>query len=189
MIPASVNRSITRLGWSVQHVFGEAPQLSFKSIWNKEKVLYLPCRDPFTHFVSEFFSKALSFIWKCTEDWRVEASPHFVISVFPDVWRKPSIRLLYMQFLLLKCCNPFQHEHLKKVYDSPLSLQFSPWEDHGVFFLSCTGRRRFLAVQTTSLVSEIHFECKLKGFFSSIQKHHPSTLTIHFQKWCCRLHP
>lgn len=64
-----------------------------------------------------------------------------------------------------------------------------PWEDHGVFFLSCTGRRRFLAVQTTSLVSEIHFECKLKSFLLSIQKHRPSTLMIHFQKWCCRLHP
>lgn len=129
MIAASVNRSSTRLGWSVQHVFGEAPQLSFKSIWNKEKVLYLPCRDPFTHFVSEFFSKALSFIWKCTEDWRVEASPHCLISVFPDVWRKPSMRLLCLQFLLLKCCNPFQHEHLK-VCDSPLSLRLplrGPW--------------------------------------------------------------
>lgn len=123
MIPASVKCSITRSGWSVQRVFGEAPQLSFKSIWNKEKVPFLPCRDLFTHFVLVFFSRAFSFIWKLTKDWRVEASPHYVISVFPDVWRKLSIRLLYMQFLLLKCCNPLQHEHVKKVYD-PLR---GPW--------------------------------------------------------------
>lgn len=59
MIPVSVNRSITRSGWSVQHVSGEAPRLSFKSIQNKEKVPFLPCRDLFTHFVLVFFLKSI----------------------------------------------------------------------------------------------------------------------------------
>lgn len=106
MVPASVNRSITRSGRSVQSLFGEAPQLSFKSIQNKEKLPFFPCRDLFTHSVLVFFSRAFSFSWKWTKDWRVETSSHYVIRVFPDVWRKPSIRLLYMQFLTVKKLQP-----------------------------------------------------------------------------------
>lgn len=86
-----------------------------------------------------------------------------------------------MQFLLLKCCNTLQHEQVKKIYDH--------WQDHGVLFLSCTGRgRRFHAIQTTGLVSEIHFECKQNVFFQTSRnsaQHLNDTLPAN----CCRLDP
>lgn len=125
IISASVNRSITRSGWSAQRMFRKAPQLFFKSIWNKEKVPFLPCYDLFTHYVLVFFLRAFSFIWNVTKYWRVEAPPHYVISVFPDVWRKLSLRFLGVQFLLLKCCNPLQHEQVRGFMTPERTMEFS----------------------------------------------------------------